>query len=42
MGSVRYVRTLYGQELTVRFANKRDAVKSIPDATSAIQTLLVV
>lgn len=42
IGPVLYVRTLYGQELTLRFVNKRDAAKFFPDATSAIQTLQVV
>jgi hypothetical protein len=42
IGPVLYVRTRYGQEVIVRFANKRDAAKFFPEATDVIQTLQVV
>lgn len=42
IGPILYVRTRYGQEVTVRFANKRDAAKFFPAATEAIQTLQIV
>lgn len=42
IGPVMYVRTRYGQEVIVCFANKRDAAKFFPEATVAIHTLQVV
>jgi len=42
IGPVLYVRTRYGQEVIVRFANKRTAAKFFPDTDTPIQTLQVV
>ena len=42
IGPVLYVRTRYGQEVIVRFANKRDAAKFFPEATTPTHTLQVV
>ena len=42
IGPVLYVRTRYGQEVIVRFANKRDAAKFFPGATIPIQTMQVI
>lgn len=42
IGPLLYVRTRYGQEVIVRFVNKRDAAKFFPAATEAIQALQVV
>jgi hypothetical protein len=42
IGPVLYVRTRYGQEVIVRFANKRDAAKFFPAATIPIQTMQVI
>ena len=42
IGPVLYVRTQYGQEVTLRFPNKRSCVRFFPTAGSAYQTLQVV
>ena len=42
IGPILYVKTLYGQELTVRFANKRDAARFFPETKSVLQTMQVV
>jgi hypothetical protein len=42
LGPVLYVRTHYGQEVTLRFATKRDATRFFPNSTSALQTLQIV
>ena len=42
LGPVLYVRTRYGQEVIVRFANKRDTKRFFPEATQSIQTLQIV
>jgi len=42
IGPLLYVRTHYGQEVTVRFANKRDAAKFFLEATTPILTMQVI
>ena len=42
IGPVLYVRTQYGQEVTLRFTQKRDCVRFFPTAASAYQCLQVV
>lgn len=42
IGPVLYVRTQYGQEVTLRFSQKRDCVRFFPTASSVYQTLQVV
>lgn len=42
LGPLLYVRTRYGQEVTLRFANRRDAKKFFPDTTDNLQTLQIV
>ena len=42
IGPVLYVRTQYGQEVTLRFANKRDAARFFPNATTTTHTLQVI
>lgn len=42
IGPLLYVQTLYGQEVTLRFANRRDAKRSFPDTTLAANLLQVV
>lgn len=41
VGPLLYVRTRYGQEVVVRFASKRDAVRFFPEADSVLQTLQI-
>jgi hypothetical protein len=42
IGPLLYVQTLYAQQLTLRFANRRDASRYFPDASSVKQELQVV
>jgi hypothetical protein len=42
IGPLLYVQTLYAQQLTVRFANTRDAKRFFPATTHSICTLDVV
>ncbi|MBX3659826.1 MAG: hypothetical protein KF740_15445 [Ramlibacter sp.] len=42
IGPVLYVRTQYGQEVSVRFANTREAKHFFADAKSSIQKLQIV
>jgi hypothetical protein len=42
LGPLLYVHTHYGQEVTLRFANRRDAKKFFPEATEAVQKLQIV
>ncbi|WP_341908997.1 hypothetical protein [Polaromonas sp. YR568] len=42
IGPILYVRTQYGQEVSVRFPNKREAAKFFPDAAEATQKLQIV
>jgi hypothetical protein len=42
IGPVLYVRTLYAQQVTLRFASLRDAKRFFPEATLAINTLEVI
>lgn len=42
IGPLLYVRTEYAQQVTLRFANKRDAVRFFPETTTAINLMQVV
>ena len=42
IGPLLYVRTQYGQEVTLRFAIRRDAKRFFPEATLATHTLQIV
>lgn len=42
IGPVLYVKTLYGQEVSVRFASTRDAKRFFPKADSIVQKLEIV
>lgn len=42
IGPLLYVQTLYGQEVTLRFANRRDGKRFFPDTTLAANLLQVV
>lgn len=42
IGPVLYVKTLYGQEVSVRFASTRDAKRFFPTADSTVQKLEIV
>ena len=42
LGPLLYVKTRYGQEVDVRFANRRDAKRFFPEATQPIQTMQIV
>jgi hypothetical protein len=42
VGPLLYVRTQYGQEVTLRFGNKRDASRFFPESASAHQKLQIV
>ena len=41
LGPLLYVRTHYGQEVTLRFANRRDAKRFFPASTDSLQTLQI-
>ena len=42
IGPLLYVRTHYGQEVTLRFGNRRDTKRFFPEATENLQTLQIV
>lgn len=42
IGPLLYVRTEYAQQVTLRFANKRDAARFFPDATTTINMMQIV
>lgn len=42
IGPLLYVRTCYGQEVTLRFGNRRDAKRFFPEAKENLQTLQIV
>jgi len=42
LGPLLYVQTLYAQQITLRFANQRDAKRFFPEATLALNSLDVV
>ena len=42
IGPLLYVRTQYGQEVTLRFANRRDAKRFFPDTAMATNTMQIV
>ena len=42
IGPLLYVQTLYAQEITLRFANRRDAKRFFPDTTGVANLLQVV
>ncbi|MDP3751834.1 MAG: hypothetical protein Q8Q98_08260 [Polaromonas sp.] len=42
IGPILYVRTQYGQEVSVRFPNKREAAKFFPSAAETTQKLQIV
>ena len=41
LGPLLYVRTHYGQEVTLRFATRRDAMRFFPESTDSLQTLQI-
>lgn len=42
IGPLLYVQTLYAQQVTLRFANKRDAKRFFPDTTLTVNSLEVI
>ena len=42
IGPLLYVQTLYGQEVSLRFANRRDAKRFFPESTGVAELLQVV
>ena len=42
IGPLLYVQTLYAQQLTLRFANRRDAKRFFPDTTLTVNLLEVI